>query len=157
MNVAGLESVLSVIGVFAPGSTDEMTAIGNTRCNRLFCDKTFAHGLDIPLEALIFTESVNEGNGKDGTYSANDILQQSGRCGRPSKSNISVVYMSGATYEKCLRGNASDAITNLLLRYKYYNLEDGSVTINRPMLESSRYPETQVAGLLERMRGKFSF
>jgi hypothetical protein len=145
------KDVFSVIGVFAPDNIDDITAIGNRRYNRLFCDKRFAHGLDIPLEAVIFTGSVNEGDGQGKTYSADDILQQSGRCGRPSKSNTSAVYMSSATYKKCLTGNATGAITNILLRYKYYCLESGAHTVNLQTAPEPNYNDTEVFMLHERM------
>lgn len=143
---------LTIIGVFAPITPDDFIPIGDASHNRLFCDKNWAHGLDIPLESVIFTQSVDAGNGEGWKFSADDILQMSGRCGRPSKSTISVVYMAGTTYKKCLLNVATEAITNLLLRYKYYKLKNGTLTINAPILDDLQYKNMEVTALLERMR-----
>lgn len=147
------KDALGFIGVFAPEDKEEITKIGNRKHNRLFCGKRFSHGLDLPLESVIFTQSVEENDdSKSDAFGAIEILQMSGRCGRPSKSAVSVVYMSGSTYEKCMNGK-EDAITNLLLRYKYYRqpADTNVLSSSAPALGDRSYNLTEVASLTRRM------
>jgi len=115
------------LGVCDPKNSNEIPLPTELKHNRLFCNKKCAHGLDIPLEAVIFTRSVEEGAGYTGdaeAFTADDILQMSGRCGRPSKSSVSVVYMTGSTYWKCLTGSTTEDLASVLLRFKYYKQEE---------------------------------
>jgi hypothetical protein len=150
--VDGTESFYTVIGVFAP-TRSTIGEIERGRYNRFFSGKDFAHGIDTPLEAVIFTQTVDDGSGEGASFSADDILQMSGRCGRPSKSTVSVVYMASSTYLKCINGDKAD-ITNLLLRYKYYRLPMKTGTINGTMLPYSRYDEMEVASLHQVMTAR---
>jgi Uncharacterized conserved protein len=150
--VDGAESFYTVIGVFAP-TRSTIGEIERGRYNRFFSGKDFAHGIDTPLEAVIFTQTVDDGSGEGASFSADDILQMSGRCGRPSKSTVSVVYMANSTYLKCINGDKAD-ITNLLLRYKYYRLPKKTGTINGTMLPYSRYDEMEVASLHQTMTAR---
>jgi hypothetical protein len=156
MEVKTKADIFGIMGVIAPGTSDEMRFYSRNRYNRFFSDKKFAHGIDTPLEAVILTQTVDKGQGEGATFSADDILQMSGRCGRPSRSTISVVYMADSTYRKCLVGDKGD-ITNLLLRYKYYRLPAGNGTIEGDMLPYSRYDEMEVNALFGRMIDKNVF
>jgi hypothetical protein len=59
--------------------------------------------------------------------------------------------MASTTYKKCLRGDTTKELTNLLLRYKYYRLEKGTSSVEGDMLPETRYDETEVSALHQRM------
>jgi len=156
-----LQEIYEYIGVYAPKNTDEVPREG--KYNRLFCGRECSRALDCPLEAVIFTQSVDDnGDQKEGYFNTDDILQMSGRCGRPSKSIISVVYMTDTTYIKCLTGDTTSNISNPLLRYKYYRQDSKSTSINDPMIgypnkdkniadANTEYYTTRVFKLLDKM------
>jgi hypothetical protein len=108
-----IDAVYAAMSVSCATNTDNLPT---GKGNRLFCDNSCARGIDLPLESVIVTKSYED------AFTADDILQLSGRCGRPSKSNTSVVYMSASCYRKTLvtEENQTDAIKNVMLRMKFY-------------------------------------
>lgn len=83
------------------------------KINRCFGDKSIAHRVNRPFEAVLITKSFQ-------TIPVDTIIQMTGRCGRPGLSDVSVVYMTHDCYEKTLTHNEESSVENLAQRYKFY-------------------------------------
>jgi hypothetical protein len=137
------------------------------KINRLFYDKAGARGIDLPIEAVIVTRSFegytredlkrgripkymisSDGKFPEG-YSTDDILQMTGRCGRPSLSKISVVYMSADCYDKILNETKSCDTRNVMMRTKYYRQDVNENNITGPI--TNRSEDTRVTHLIRDM------
>jgi hypothetical protein len=136
INEGRLSDIYELIGVYAPASALECP---KDKKNRLFVDVACARGLDIGLESVVITKAYGD------RYDADDILQISGRCGRPSKSIISVVYMAGDTYEKSIIDNQTRGLVSTLHRYHYYRQTMDSTSIDAPTAPT--YSEMRVSSL----------
>lgn len=137
VNGGRLAAVYELIGVY---SAAEPMECPRERNNRLFVDVACARGVDIPLESVIVTKAFSD------AYSADDILQLSGRCGRPSQSIISVVYIAEDSYRKSITQDQTRGLVNTLLRYHYYRQELEATSIDAPAAHDEK--NSRVASLV---------
>jgi hypothetical protein len=116
------EYIWKLLGVFVETKKNRI-APSNIPLNRLFGTDNFARGVDLAVEAVIITNSFAE------KVSSDTILQMSGRCGRPGKSKISIVYMSAEVYDRIFRTGSSADIHRIMLRSNYYLQNQSQVDV----------------------------
>jgi hypothetical protein len=121
-NYPSIENVYEFLGVYSASSTADHPSYQG-KLNRLFGNVFCARGLDRPIEAVIITKSYED------ACTSDDILQMSGRCGRPSKSNTSVFYISYEGYMKTFKEEETDGIVNSMFRMKFYLQPSSSTKI----------------------------
>lgn len=114
--------------------------------NRLFYDNTGARGMDLPLKAVVITKEFELKNNVD------TINQMTGRCGRPTKSTISIVYMSAECHSKLLWDDTSPDTRDIMLRTKFYLQDDKANNITEPI--GTIRDEVRVNKLLIDIRNK---
>ena len=104
--------IYKLLGVFV--ETKKTPIAPQYQLNRLIAGENFSRGIDLAIEAVIVTNDFAN------NYSSDTILQMSGRCGRPGKSKISIVYMSSDTYDRIYKSGSSSDINKIILRSNYY-------------------------------------
>src|SRR5208282_4005819 len=75
------------------------------------------------IECVIITEAFSM------SVSCDTVLQATGRSGRPGKSKISIVIMSGRTYDRIFRSASSADVEKIILRTNYYLQNQGQFDI----------------------------
>jgi hypothetical protein len=142
--------------MFADASVKDLPS---HKLNRLFFDEAGARGTDLPLEAVLITRSFEgykegdvipdymrtKGRIPDGA-SVDSILQMTGRCGRPSLSKISIVYMSADCYDRILNETKSSDTRSAMMRTKYYRQDVNENNITGPV--AKREEDTRLFHLM---------
>lgn len=114
------EFVWSTIGVYVEGKQLELPYC---HLNRVFAGGSAARGINRPIEAIVITKEYAD------KVSVDEILQLSGRCGRPGMSEIAVVYMSREVYRRVYNEKASNDVEKIMQRTNFYRQASSQVGI----------------------------
>lgn len=110
---ANFAQILDLLGVYVE-DLGTVTLSSNKKINRIFADEKFSRGSNFPIECVYITKDFGD------AVSADTILQTTGRCGRPGKSMISIVYMTYQHYDKIYNQQSTNDVNNIMQRTQFY-------------------------------------